>query len=40
MMMVVERQLPRNSRIINPVNTAAMVPSRTTPETAALMKGD
>ena len=39
-MMMVERQLPRNSRIISVVNAAAITPSRTTPETAALMKGD
>ena len=40
MMMTVERQLPRNSKIISPVNAAAMAPSRTTPVTAALTKGD
>ena len=35
-MMTVERQLPRNSRIIRLVSAAAMTPSRTTPLTAAL----
>ena len=30
------RQLPRNSRIIRPVSTAAMIASLTTPEIAAL----
>ena len=32
----VERQLPRNSRIIRPVSAAAIRPSRTTPPIAAL----
>ena len=35
-MMTVERQLPRNIRIIRLVRPAASVPSRTTPLTAAL----
>ena len=35
-MMRVERQLPRNSRIIRLVSAAAMTPSRTTPATARL----
>ena len=36
----VERQLPRNNRIIRPVSAAAMTPSRTTPEIAARTKMD
>ena len=39
-MISVERQLPRNSRIIVPVKSAAMIASRTTPDTAALTKMD
>ncbi len=39
-MMRVLRQLPRNSRIIRPVSTAAMVASRTTPEIEALTNTD
>jgi len=35
-MIRVERQLPRNSRIITPVSAAAIAPSRTTPETALV----
>ena len=34
------RQLPRNSRIIRPVSTAAMTPSRTTPLMAARTNSD
>ena len=34
-MISVERQLPRNSRIISPVSAAAMAPSRITPVTAS-----
>ena len=40
MMIKVERQLPRNSRIISPVSAAAIAPSCTTPVTAARTKGD
>jgi hypothetical protein len=39
-MIRVERQLPRNSRIINPVSAAAMTPSRTTLETALVTNTD
>ena len=39
-MMTVERQLPRNSRIIRLVSAAAIVPSRITPEIAALTNSD
>ncbi len=39
-MMMVERQLPRNSRIIRLVSAAAMMPSRMTPETAAFTNRD
>ena len=36
----VDRQLPRNSRIIRLVSAAAIAPSRTTPAIAALTKTD
>ncbi len=39
-MIRVERQLPRNSKIIRLVSAAAMTPSRMTPLIAALMKID
>ena len=39
-MMSVERQLPRNSRIIRLVSAAAMTPSRATPEIAARTNSD
>ena len=39
-MITVERQLPRNSRIIRLVSAAAMTPSLTTPEIAAFTKID
>ncbi len=39
-MMTVERQLPRNSRIIMLVRAAAMMPSRKTPFTAAFTNSD
>ncbi len=39
-MMTVERQLPRKIRIITLVSAAAMMPSRTTLLTAALMNTD
>ena len=39
-MMIVERQEPRKSRIINAVSAAAMTPSRMTPEMAAFTKTD
>ena len=39
-MITVERQLPRNSRIIRLVRHAAMTPSRATPPIAALTKMD
>ena len=39
-MIRVLRQLPRNSRIINPVSAAAMVASRMTPEIAARTNTD
>ena len=39
-MMSVERQLPRNSRIIKPVSAAAMAPSRSTASTEDLTKAD
>ena len=39
-MMTVERQLPRNSRIITPTSAAASAASRMTPNTAALTKID
>ncbi len=39
-MITVDRQLPRNSRIITLVRAAAMTPSLITPETAALTKID
>ena len=39
-MITVERQLPRKIRIIRLVSAAAMMPSRMTPLTAALMNSD
>ncbi len=39
-MMTVDRHDPRNSRIIRLVNAAAIIPSRTTPETAAFTNSD
>jgi hypothetical protein len=39
-MMTVERQLPRNNKIITPTRAAANVASRTTPNTAAFTKID
>ena len=39
-MMRVERQLPRKTRIMPPVSSAAMMPSRTTPVTEASTKPD
>ena len=39
-MMTVERQLPRNNRIITPTSAAASAASRMTPTTAALTKTD
>ena len=39
-MITVERQLPRNSRIIRLVSTAAIAPSLTTPSTAAFTNSD
>ncbi len=39
-MISVERQLPRNSKIIMPVKTAAMMASRTTAMTDAWTKPD
>ena len=39
-MIRVERQLPRNSRIIIPVSAAAMTPSRITLETALVTNTD
>ena len=39
-MISVLRQLPRNSRIINPVSAAAIAASRITPCTAASTKID
>ena len=39
-MMSVDRQLPRNSRIIRLVSAAAMTPSRTTPATAPFTNMD
>ena len=39
-MITVERQLPRNSRIIRLVRAAAMTPSLTTPEIAAFTNSD
>ena len=39
-MMMVERQLPRNSRIIRLVSAAAMTPSRATPDIAARTNSD
>ena len=39
-MMTVERQLPRNSKIITPTSAAASAASRMTPNTAALTKID
>ncbi len=39
-MITVERQLPRNSRIIRLVRAAASAPSRTTPETDAFTNSD
>ena len=39
-MIRVERQLPRNSRIISPVSAAAMTPSRITLETALVTNTD
>jgi hypothetical protein len=40
LMIRVERQLPRNSRIISPVSAAAMTASRTTLETALVTNTD
>ena len=40
LMISVERQLPRNSRIISPVSAAAMTASRTTLETALVTNTD
>ncbi len=39
-MITVERQLPRNNRIITPTSAAASAASRTTPKTAALTNTD
>ena len=39
-MITVERQLPRNSRIIRLVSAAAIMPSRITPEIAAFTNSD
>jgi hypothetical protein len=39
-MIRVERQLPRNSRIIIPVSVAAIAPSRITSETAPVTNAD
>ena len=39
-MMTVERQLPRNNRIITPTKAAASAASRMTPNTAAFTKID
>ena len=39
-MMMVERQLPRNSRIITLVSSAAMMPSRATPVIAPRTNSD
>ena len=39
-MMTVERQLPKNKRIIRLVRRAAKAPSRTTPDTAAFTNTD
>ena len=39
-MMIVERQLPRNRRIIRPTRPAASTASRKTPKIAALTKTD
>ena len=39
-MITVERQLPRNSRIITLVSAAAMTPSRTTPSMAPFTNSD
>ena len=39
-MISVERQLPRNSRIIAPVRQAAIRPSWITPDTAEVTKTD
>jgi hypothetical protein len=39
-MMIVERQLPRNSKIMTPTSAAASAASRMTPNTAALTKID
>ena len=39
-MISVERQLPRNSRIIRLVSAAAITPSRMTPDTAAFTNSD
>ena len=39
-MMTVERQLPRNNRIITPTSAAASAASRMTPTTADLTKTD
>ncbi len=39
-MITVERQLPRNSRIIRLVSAAAITPSLTTPVTAAFTNRD
>ena len=39
-MISVERQLPRKTRIIRPVSAAATAPSKMTEETADLTKAD
>ena len=39
-MMSVERQLPRKSRIMKPVSAAAITPSRTTADTDVSTKSD
>ena len=39
-MISVERQLPRNNRIIKPVSAAAITPSRITLETALVTNTD
>ena len=39
-MMMVERQLPRNSRIMTLVSSAAITPSRITPEIAPRTNSD
>jgi len=40
MMIIVERQLPRKSKIITPTSAAASSPSRSTPKMAALTNTD